>query len=191
VKHDIIRKVFVQVTTSNLKFMLCMLILCCYNYTILSWHSMHSIYLKMFLLSTLFYIENDVGIILSKSCTPGTAGHRLWHNKSRYDPVPSSDKQLGNQILHIGYGPTAPSWRGANTNLKELNSGTIYTNPFNTSLHGRGRTGFCHLSSWSNSTLCPGSVHARAPGSHAWGLPVPGKWPKSRDPWVARPFNAK
>jgi hypothetical protein len=34
------------------------------------------------------------------------------------------------------------------------------------------------------------SAHARAPKSHTWWSPVPGKWPKSRDPRAARPFNA-
>jgi hypothetical protein len=46
--------------------------------------------------------------LLSGSCTPTTAGHRLQPNKSRYDPILSHDKWLGNQIPRIRYGPTTP-----------------------------------------------------------------------------------
>jgi hypothetical protein len=44
------------------------------------------------------------GLLLG-SYTPGTMGHWLRPNKSRYGPVASSGKRLGNQIPHIGYSP--------------------------------------------------------------------------------------
>jgi hypothetical protein len=47
--------------------------------------------------------------LLSRYCTLGTTGHRVWPNKSGYDPVPSSGKQLGNHIPCTRYDPTTPS----------------------------------------------------------------------------------
>jgi hypothetical protein len=47
------------------------------------------------------------GLLLG-SYTPGSVGRRLRLNESGYDPVPSNEKQLGNQVPHTEYGPTAP-----------------------------------------------------------------------------------
>jgi hypothetical protein len=46
-----------------------------------------------------FPLEKDVVPEVSGSCTHGTAGHRLWPNKSGYDHVPSSGKWLRNKYL--------------------------------------------------------------------------------------------
>jgi hypothetical protein len=47
--------------------------------------------------------------LLSRSCTLGSEGRRLWPNKSRYDPVPSNGKRLGNQVCHTRPNPRARS----------------------------------------------------------------------------------
>jgi hypothetical protein len=95
--------------------------------------------------------------ILSGSYTLGTAGHRSWPNKSRYGPVLSNKKRLGNQIPHTGHGPTTPSWRGGITNLKKLDTWAIRTNPFS-HLIGRGKSTFHHLSTQSSLPSCPGTA---------------------------------
>jgi hypothetical protein len=44
--------------------------------------------------------------ILSRSCTVGALGRQLRPKKSKYGPVPSNGKRLGNQVPHTRYDST-------------------------------------------------------------------------------------
>jgi hypothetical protein len=72
----------------------------------------------------LVYTNEQNGTLSRKTWNPvgvlygGYPWASVIAKKSKYDPVPSSDKQLENHIPHIGYGPTTPDWRGRIANLK-------------------------------------------------------------------------